>query len=195
MPGGFGELVDHGVLSAQFSLRRLRPDGQLKCFKIIWINILLSGDNAGHCPCLPGPASPTAGIGHHPRRCDSVILRIVFTIGLQLVLELPYLRFVGGSLLLYIAIKLLVQEEASEDSVESSDSLWGAIRTVAIADIVMSLDNVLAIAAAARGHPMLIGFGLLVSIPLIVALAAVSVLHRHSSSGPALRCSARLQVD
>ena len=69
----------------------------------------------------------------------------------QYVLELPWLRLVGGLLLLWIAIKLLVQEEADEDSVESSDNLWGAVKTVAIADIVMSLDNVLAIAAAAHG--------------------------------------------
>jgi predicted tellurium resistance membrane protein TerC len=96
------------------------------------------------------------------------------------VLELPYLRLIGGALLLYIAIKLLIQDEADEDSVESSDNLWGAIKTVAIADVVMSLDNVLAIAAAAKGHPWLIAFGLLVSIPLIVAGATLimSLLHR-----------------
>jgi YjbE family integral membrane protein len=110
----------------------------------------------------------------------AVILRVVFTVGLQFVLEIPALRLVGGLLLLWIATKLLVQDEATEDSVASSDTLWGAVRTVAIADIVMSLDNVLAIAAAAKGHPWLIGFGLLVSIPLIVAGATLimALLHK-----------------
>jgi YjbE family integral membrane protein len=103
----------------------------------------------------------------------AVLLRIVFTVGLQFVLELPWLRLVGGILLLYISVKLLAQEEASEDSVESAENVWDAVKTVAIADIVMSLDNVLAIAAAAKGHPWLIAFGLAVSIPLIVAGATL----------------------
>ena len=101
------------------------------------------------------------------------LLRIIFTVGLQYVLDIPWLRLVGGLLLLWIAIKLLVQEEASEDSIDSAENLWGAVKTVAIADIVMSLDNVLAIAAAAKGHPWLIAFGLAVSIPLIVAGATL----------------------
>src|SRR5262249_38616675 len=146
----------------------------IQVLKIIWINILLSGDNAVvialACRALP---RRQRAWGIILGAAAAVVLRVVFTIGLQLVLELPYLRFVGGVLLLYIAVKLLVQEEASEDSVASSETLWGAVRTVAIADIVMSLDNVLAIAAAARGQPMLIAFGLLVSIPLIVAGATL----------------------
>jgi YjbE family integral membrane protein len=180
MPGGFGELVDHGMLLLGSALGDYGPTG-IQVLKIIWINILLSGDNAVvialACRALPRRQRMWGII---LGAAAAVILRIVFTIGLQFVLELPYLRFVGGMLLLYIAVKLLAQEEASEDSVESSDSLWGAVRTVAIADIVMSLDNVLAIAAAARGYPVLIGFGLLVSIPLIVAGATLimSVLHR-----------------
>ena len=100
-------------------------------------------------------------------------LRIFFTVILAYVLELPWLRLVGGLLLLWIAVKLLVQDEADEASVESSDNLWGAVRTVAIADVVMSLDNVLAIAAAAHGDMMLIVFGLTISIPLIVAGATL----------------------
>jgi YjbE family integral membrane protein len=153
----------------------------VQVLKIIWINILLSGDNAVvialACRALPRRQRVWGiilGAG------AAVALRVVFTVGLQYVLEIPALRLVGGLLLLWIAIKLLVQDEANEDSVESSDTLWGAVRTVAIADVVMSLDNVLAIAAAAKGHPWLIGFGLLISIPLIVAGATLimALLHK-----------------
>jgi YjbE family integral membrane protein len=142
--------------------------------KIIWINILLSGDNAVvialACRGLP-PRQRMWGIILGAGA--AVLLRVFFTLILQYVLDLPWLRLVGGLLLLWIAIKLLIQEEADETSVGSSDNLWGAVKTVAVADIVMSLDNVLAIAAAAKGHPWLIIFGLVVSIPLIVAGATL----------------------
>jgi predicted tellurium resistance membrane protein TerC len=87
---------------------------------------------------------------------------------------LPYLKLVGGLALLWIAIKLLVPEEQEgEDSVAAADSLFRAVRIVAVADIIMSLDNVIAIAAAAKGDMVLIIFGLIVSIPLIIAGAAM----------------------
>src|SRR5256885_411998 len=147
---GWSELIDQLMAVFNSSLGDYGPMG-IQVLKIIWINILLSGDNAVvialACRALPRRQrlwGIILGAG------AAVVLRIVFTLGLQFVLELPYLRFVGGVLLLYIAVKLLVQEEAGEDNVASSESLWGAIRTVAIADVVMSLDNVLAIAAAAR---------------------------------------------
>jgi len=146
----------------------------IQALKIIWINILLSGDNAiviaMACRALP-PRQRFWGIVLGAGA--AVVLRIFFTVILQYVLELPWLRLVGGLLLLWIAIKLLIQDEPDEASIESSDNLWGAVRTVAIADIVMSLDNVLAIAAAARGNSWLIIFGLAVSIPLIVAGATL----------------------
>ena len=146
----------------------------VQVLKIIWINILLSGDNAIvialACRGLPSKQrfwGIILGAG------AAVGLRIFFTVILAYVLELPWLRLVGGLLLLWIAVKLLVQDEADEASVESSDNLWGAVRTVAIADVVMSLDNVLAIAAAAHGNMTLIIFGLAISIPLIVAGATL----------------------
>jgi YjbE family integral membrane protein len=146
----------------------------VQILKIIWINILLSGDNAIvialACRGLP-PKQRFWGIILGAGA--AVGLRIFFTVILAYVLELPWLRLIGGLLLLWIAVKLLVQDEADEASVESSDNLWGAVRTVAIADIVMSLDNVLAIAAAAHGDMMLIVFGLTISIPLIVAGATL----------------------
>ena len=104
---------------------------------------------------------------------------------------MPYLKIVGGLALFYIAAKLLVPEDEDEDEVEAVDHLWRAVRIVAVADIIMSLDNVIAIAAAAKGNFALILIGLAISIPLIVAGAALimSLLERFPIwSGPALRC-------
>jgi YjbE family integral membrane protein len=138
---------------------------------IIWINILLSGDNAVVIAMACRSLLPrqriigiTLGAG------AAVLLRVFFTVILQYMLDLAWLRLIGGFLLIYIAVKLLTQnEDAAEDSIKGSDNIWGAVKTVAIADMVMSLDNVLAIAGAAKGQPWLIVFGLVVSIPLIVA--------------------------
>ena len=146
----------------------------IQALKIIWINILLSGDNAIvialACRALP-PRQRFWGIILGAGA--AVLLRVFFTVILQHVLELPWLKLVGGILLLWIAIKLLTQDEADEADIHGSDNLWGAVRTVAVADVVMSLDNVLAIAAAAKGNTSLIIFGLAVSIPSIVAGATL----------------------
>jgi YjbE family integral membrane protein len=166
-------LIDQLVSQLTIALGDYGPTG-IQALKIIWINILLSGDNAiviaMACRALP-PKQRFWGIVLGAGA--AVGLRIFFTVILQYVLELPWLRLIGGLLLLWIAIKLLVQDEADETHIEGSDNLWGAVRTVAIADIVMSLDNVLAIAAAARGNTALIVFGLAISIPLIVAGATL----------------------
>jgi YjbE family integral membrane protein len=150
------------------------PTG-VQILKIIWINILLSGDNAVVIAMACRSLLPrqriigiTLGAG------AAVLLRVIFTVLLQYVMELAWLRLIGGFLLLYIAVKLLTQnEEAGEDTIKGSDNVWGAVKTVAIADMVMSLDNVLAIAGAAKGQPWLIVFGLVISIPLIVAGATL----------------------
>lgn len=170
---GWAELVDQGMAMFGATFGDYGPIS-IQVLKIIWINILLSGDNAVvialACRGLPRRQriwGIILGAG------AAVVLRVVFTVGLQFVLEIPWLRLIGGLLLLWIAIKLLIQEEADEDSIDSAENLWAAVKTVAIADIVMSLDNVLAIAAAAKGHPWLIAFGLAVSIPLIVAGATL----------------------
>jgi len=171
--GRIGQLTEPWIAQLTLALGDYGPVG-VQALKIIWINILLSGDNAIvialACRSLP-PRQRFWGIILGAGA--AVVLRIFFTVILQFVLELPWLRLVGGLLLIWIAIKLLVQDEADEASVDSSDNLWGAVRTIAVADIVMSLDNVLAIAAAARGDTMLIVFGLAVSIPLIVAGATL----------------------
>ncbi len=146
----------------------------LAILRIIGINIVLSGDNAVvialACRALPrGKRMVGIVLGAGA----AVLLRIVFTVLVQYLLDVPWLQLAGGLLLFWIAIKLLIAEEASEDSVSAGHSLFEAVKIVAIADIVMSLDNVLAIAAAAKSAPpdqqiVLVISGLLISIPLVV---------------------------
>ncbi|MCI0651957.1 MAG: TerC family protein [Planctomycetes bacterium] len=138
--------------------------------KIIGIDILLSGDNAVvialACRSLP-PAQQRKGIIIGAGA--AIGLRVVFASVITLVLEIPYLKLAGGLLLFHIAIKLLKPEDSREGhDVDAASNLWQAIRTVAIADAVMSLDNVIAIGAAAHGDVLLIVLGLLFSIPLII---------------------------
>ncbi|MGX5732650.1 TerC family protein [Bosea thiooxidans] len=141
----------------------------ISLLQIIWIDLLLSGDNAVvialACRSLP---ENRKRIGIWLGAGAAVGLRIVFALVVSYLLNVPYLKVVGGVLLFWIAIKLAVGEEEAHGEIEASDSLWKAVRTIAIADAVMSLDNVIAIAAASRGHPELFIFGLLLSIPLII---------------------------
>ncbi len=151
-----------------------QPEFWIAVAKIIWINILLSGDNAVviamACRGLPAKQrlwGMILGAG------VAVALRIVFTGIVASLMLLPYLKIVGGLALFYIAAKLLVPDDPDHDETEAVQHLWRAIRIVAIADIIMSLDNVIAIAAAAGGNLALLVFGLAISIPLIVAGAAL----------------------
>lgn len=146
----------------------------LGILEIVWVNIVLSGDNAVVI------ALACRGLPPHLRRTGMIAgagvavgLRIAFTIVITALLTTPFVKIVGGVLLLWIGAKLLVDPKADGHAVRPNDRLWGAIRTVAIADAVMSLDNVLAIAAVARGSTFLLVLGLLISVPLIVAGAAV----------------------
>ncbi len=136
--------------------------------QIVWINVLLSGDNAVvialACRGLPlGRRRWAIGIGS----LAAVALRIAFTIFIVALLALPYIKLAGGLLLLWIALRLLRPEEEGK-AVAASASIWGAVRTITLADAVMSLDNVVAVAAAARNSLPLIVFGIAVSVPLIV---------------------------
>jgi YjbE family integral membrane protein len=110
----------------------------------------------------------------------AIVLRVIFTVLVTYLMNIPFLKLAGSLALFWIAIKLLTEEGADESKIEGSSSLWGAVRTIAIADVVMSLDNVLAIAAVAKGNVWLIVFGLAVSIPLIVggATLLMSILAR-----------------
>jgi YjbE family integral membrane protein len=103
----------------------------------------------------------------------AVLLRVIFTGIVATVMALPYLKLVGGLALIFIAAKLLIPDNGDEDDVQAAAHLWAAVQVVAVADIVMSLDNVIAVAAAANGSLLLLIIGLAISVPLIVAGAAV----------------------
>ncbi len=139
-------------------------------FKIIVIDLLLSGDNAVvialACRNLP-EAQRKKGIMYGV--IGAIGLRVVLTFFAVNLLSLPYLKLVGAVLLLWIGIKLILPEEEEHDegNIKADTHLWGAMKTIIIADFVMSLDNVLGVAAAAKGNAALLVFGLLISIPLI----------------------------
>ncbi|HWG07153.1 MAG TPA: TerC family protein [Beijerinckiaceae bacterium] len=140
----------------------------LQILEIVWINLLLSGDNAVvialACRSLP-PERRRIGIALGA--CAAIGLRVIFTLIIVTLLALPFLKLAGGAALLWISVRLL-GEEHDEDQIADSKTVWRAVRTIAIADAVMSLDNVIAIAAAANGSFWLIVFGLVLSIPLII---------------------------
>lgn len=135
---------------------------------IILMDILLGGDNAVVIAMaakrLPrGLRQKAIFIG----TAGAVIIRLVMTLAAVWLLSIPYLQVVGGLILLPIAVRLLVPS-GTETHVESSDSLWGAVRTIIVADAAMGIDNVLAIAGASHGSFLLVAVGFLISIPIIV---------------------------
>jgi len=149
--------------------------------QIIGINIILSGDNAVvialACRSLP-PKQQKYGVLLGAGA--AVVLRIIFTIFIVYLMAIPFLKVAGGLLLLWIGYKLMTEEEADENDIEASGNLVGAVRTILIADAVMSLDNVIAVAAAAKGSVVLLILGLLISIPLVVygATLMISLIKR-----------------
>jgi len=151
-----------------------QPQFWISVVQIIWINVLLSGDNAIvialACRNLPRKqrfAGMVLGTG------VALLLRLIFATIVSTLMLLPYVKIVGGAALLWIAVKLLAPNEDSGDKHSASESLWHAVRLIAIADVVMSLDNVIAVAAVADGSLALLVFGLGVSIPAIVAGANI----------------------
>jgi len=145
------------------------PQFWLAGIEIIVINILLSGDNAVvialACRNLPP----------HQRRWGvvwgaggAIVLRIVLTFFAISLLDLPWLKIVGGLLLLWIGVKLIADDGGEGHEVKASNQLFSAVRTIVVADLVMSLDNVIGVAAAAKGSLVLLVFGLVVSIPLVI---------------------------
>ena len=136
--------------------------------QIIWINILLSADNAVvialACKGLAKDQRKWAVVGGS---LAAVSLRLLFTIFVVALLRLPYVKLASGLLLFWIAFNLLREHDPKRDVAQSS-SVWTAVRTIALADAVMSLDNVVAVAAAAKNSLPLIVFGIGLSVPLIV---------------------------
>jgi YjbE family integral membrane protein len=162
-----------GAFFTQFRDEMQQPAFWLAVGKIIWINVLLSGDNALVIALACRGLQPQQRLwGMILGAAAAVILRIIFTGIVATLMALPWLKLVGGLALIVIAAKLLVPED-EDDGVQSASHLWAAVQIVVVADIVMSLDNVIAVAAAANGSVPLLVLGLAISIPLIVAGAAL----------------------
>jgi YjbE family integral membrane protein len=137
--------------------------------KIIWINIILSGDNA----VVIALAARSLPPGQQKKAifwgtAAAVVLRIALTVVAVKLLALPYLQIVGGLLLLWIGVQLLSDEDGAEGEEKQHGSLASAIRTILIADLVMSLDNVIGVAAAANGNIVLLVIGLAIAIPIVI---------------------------
>jgi YjbE family integral membrane protein len=165
-----------GGFFTQFQADMQSPAFWLAVGKIIWINVLLSGDNALVIAMACRGLQPRQRLwGMAIGAGIAVVLLIAFTGIVAKLMVLPYLKLVGGLALLAIAAKLLVPEDEGDD-VTAGTSLWHAIRIVVIADIVMSLDNVIAVAAAASGQISLLILGLAISIPMIIAGAALIMM-------------------
>lgn len=140
---------------------------------IIWVNLLLSGDNAVvialAARALPAQQQKVAVFWGS---AAAIVMRVLLTIFAVALLQLPWLKLVGGMLLVWIGVKLLVPEDG-EEGIEAGDSLLQAVKTILIADLVMSLDNVIAVAAAAEQGPqdlkvVLLVLGLAISIPIVI---------------------------
>ncbi|HWQ60711.1 MAG TPA: TerC family protein [Negativicutes bacterium] len=135
---------------------------------IMMVNIVLSGDNAVVIAlasrALPPKQQKMAILWGS---AGAIGLRVVLTVVAVVLLHIPYVQFVGGVLLVWIAAKLLLEDEGGEN-IEASSSMWKAVKTIIVADLIMSLDNTLAIAAVAKGDYVLLALGLALSVPLIV---------------------------
>ena len=148
----------------------LSPAFWIAAFQIIVINILLSGDNAVvialACRNLP-PTQQRWGVIWGA--VGAIVLRIILTFFAVTLLTLPWLKLIGGVLLVWIGVKLIADEEDDGHEVKASDKLLAAVWTIIVADLVMSIDNVLGVAAAAKGSLFLLIFGLVISIPIVIA--------------------------
>lgn len=144
------------------------PEFWIALSQIILINIVLSGDNAVvialACRSLPAQQQKKAILFGS---VGAIVLRVILTFFAVYLLTLPYLKLIGAALLLWIGVGLLKGEDDGED-VEGNSNLMAAIKTIVIADLVMSLDNVIGVAAAAKGNVPLLVIGLVISIPLII---------------------------
>lgn len=151
-------------------------------FEIGFLNLLLSGDNA---------VVIALAVRTLPRRqrllgqvwgtVGAVVLRLLFVGIVSALLRMPFLRLVGGALLVWIAVKLVQPTDELEGATRHGGSFWEAVGIIIVADLTMSLDNVLAIAAAARGDMLLVGLGILMSVPIVVWGSSVlaRLMNRH----------------
>jgi YjbE family integral membrane protein len=140
----------------------------LGLLKIIGVNVILSGDNAVvialAARSLPVKQQKQAIIWGS---AAAIVMRVILTLFAVALLTLPWLKLIGSVLLFWIGVKLLIPEDGDAD-IKASDQLLAAIKTILVADLVMSLDNVIAVAAAAGGSVTLLILGLGISIPLVI---------------------------
>jgi YjbE family integral membrane protein len=145
------------------------PEFWIGLLKIIWINIILSGDNAVvialAARSLPPQQQKQAILWG---TAAAVVLRVGLTVVAAKLLELPYLQIVGGLLLVWIGVQLLAEGDEGEGEEKVHGSMLAAIRTILIADLIMSLDNVIGVAAAAAGNITLLVIGLAIAIPIVI---------------------------
>jgi len=144
------------------------PDMWTALFKIAVINVVLSGDNAVvialACRSLEPKQQRNAFL---VGAVGIIVLLTALTAGAALLMQLPYIQWIGGALLLWIGVKLLLPE-SDADEVGSTAKFWTAVRTIIVADLVMSIDNVLGMAGAAHGHFAMLFLGLAITMPLIL---------------------------
>ena len=153
----------------------MHPAFWLAAVQIMGINILLSGDNAVVIALAVRALPPKERFwGMVLGAGAAAVLLILFTGIVATLMQLPYLKLAGGLALFWVAIKLVSpQPHDAEDTPEAVEDLWRAVRVVVVANIVMSFDNVIAVAAAAKGNYVLLGLGLAVSIPVVIAGSAL----------------------
>jgi YjbE family integral membrane protein len=158
-----------------FVSEMMRPTFWLAALQIMGINILLSGDNAVVIALAVRALPPKERFwGMVLGAGAAAVLLILFTGIVATLMKLPYLKLAGGLALFWVAIKLVSpQAHDAEDTPEAVEDLWRAVRVVVVANIVMSLDNVIAVAAAAKGNYVLLGLGLAISIPVVIAGSAL----------------------
>ena len=152
-----------------------RPTFWLAALQIMGINILLSGDNAVVIALAVRELPPKERFwGMVLGAGAAAVLLILFTGIVATLMQLPYLKLAGGLALFWVAVKLVTpQAHDEEGTTEAVEDLWRAVRVVVVANIVMSLDNVIAVAAVAKGNYLLLGLGLAVSIPVVIAGSAL----------------------
>jgi len=146
----------------------MSPEFWAALASIIFIDLILAGDNA----IVIGMAARKLPKDQQKRAIfwgmfGAIGIRMIATVAVVWLLQVPGLQLVGGLLLIWIAYKLLIQED-NHDEIEAKDSLWAAVRTIVVADAAMGIDNVIAVAGAAHGDTLLVILGLLVTVPIIV---------------------------
>ena len=147
----------------------LEPEFWARLLGIGVLNLLLSGDNALVIALAVRALPPRQRVmGQIWGALGAVALRVVFVAIVTLLLRVPLLQLVGGLLLLWIALRLVRPEDADESGTRHGSSVWEAVWIIIVADITMSLDNVLAIAAAARGEMILVVIGVALSLPIVI---------------------------